>query len=88
MRNKVFQVNSNDEKINVAPSILASTGEDFPFSHTGKPRERAARHQTFLFRSTYFPPRQLLLFLNVRAIAPAPVTQEAAEAQALLAWKA
>ncbi|RWR97580.1 MDIS1-interacting receptor like kinase 2-like protein [Cinnamomum micranthum f. kanehirae] len=31
---------------------------------------------------------QLLLFLNVRAIAPAPVTQEAAEAQALLTWKA
>ncbi|RWR97543.1 Protein kinase domain-containing protein [Cinnamomum micranthum f. kanehirae] len=31
---------------------------------------------------------QLLLFLNVRAVAPAPVTREAAEAQALLAWKA
>ncbi|XXG61938.1 hypothetical protein AAC387_Pa05g0414 [Persea americana] len=31
---------------------------------------------------------QLLLFLNVRAVALAPVTQEATEAQALLAWKA
>ncbi|KAJ8639207.1 hypothetical protein MRB53_015901, partial [Persea americana] len=31
---------------------------------------------------------QLLLFLNVRAVAPTTVAQEAAEAQALLTWKA